>query len=177
MLYVLSLSFRICERCFKYCHVRSEGRACLPLPIRMIPSFAVDRGQDQPWTTRLCLACRKTHFAEHPEPIPETIHERLGVSTDLAVEYGPEAVNAAARPENLSHPWLRERDVLAQARIFLGGDVGLSAKDQSVRGSLEKCRYRQYMYHSRMILVAAGELWVDQAERDLSMALETIYLG
>ncbi|KAG0008871.1 hypothetical protein BGZ81_003829 [Podila clonocystis] len=177
MLYVLALSFRICERCFKYCHVSSEGRACLPLPIRMIPSFAVDHGQDQPWTTRLCLACRKTHFAQHPEPIPEAIHERVRARTDLELEYGFEAVNAMARPGNPSLPWLRERDVLAEARVLFGGDVGLTAKGQSVRDSLKKCNYRQYMYHSRMIVVAAGDLWVDQAERDLCVALESIYLG
>lgn len=180
MLYVLASSFRICEQCFKYCFVGCEGkgRACLPLPIRVIPQLPTDQSdENQSCAIRLCLACRKIHFEQHPEPIPEAIGNRLGIDSDLAKEYGPEAVDAAVPPDIIGTPWLREKDVLVQARVLFGGDVGLAARDQSLKDSLKKCQSRQYMYHSRMIIVAAGNPWVDQEERSLSMALEAIYLG
>ncbi|KAG0354588.1 hypothetical protein BG005_006348 [Podila minutissima] len=175
MLYVLASSFRICEQCFKYCIVGSEGRACFPLPIRVIPLSPTD-SENQPCAIRLCLACRKVHFGRHPEPIPEAIGNRLGIDIDLTDKYGTKAVDTAVRPTIIDAPWLHEKDVLAQARILFGGDIGLAARDQSLKDSLKKCNGRQYMYHSRMIIVAAGDPWVDHAERDLSMALETMYL-
>jgi len=60
--------------------------------------------------------------------------------------------------------------------VRFGGDVGLAARDQLVRDSLKKWNGRQYMYHSRMIIVKAGGPWIDEAERDLSMALGVMYL-
>ncbi|KAF9018989.1 hypothetical protein BGZ52_003825 [Haplosporangium bisporale] len=164
MLYVLASSFRICEQCFRYCAAGSEGRACLPWPARVIPSSS-DQGEHQPWTIRQCLACRKAHFAQHPEPIPVAVDQRYRIGTDLADQYGHEAVIAVARDSILETVLILERDVLAQARVIFGGDVGLTARNQTVKDSLKKCKGRQYMYHSRMIIVTAGDPWVDHAER------------
>ncbi|KAF9384702.1 hypothetical protein CPB97_005438 [Podila verticillata] len=176
MLYVLASSFRICEQCFRYCAAGSEGRACLPWPTRVIPSSS-DQDEHQPWTIRQCLACRRAHFAQYPEPIPVAVDQRYGIGTDLADRYGHEAVIAVAHDEILEAVMILEGDVLAQARVIFGGDIGLTARNQTVKDSLKKCKGRQYMYHSRMIIVAAGGPWVDPAERYLSMALEALYSG
>lgn len=105
------------------------------------------------------------------------VGRRYGISTDLATQYGHEAVITVARDSILEAVLMREKDVMAQARMIFGGDVGLAARNQSVKDSIKKCKGRQYMYHSRMIIVAAGGPWIDEAERELSMALEALYLG
>lgn len=105
------------------------------------------------------------------------VDQRYEIGTDLADQYGHEAVIAVAHDSILEAVLIREGDVLAQARVIFGGDVGLAARNQTVKDSLKKCKGRQYMYHARMIIVAAGDPWVDPAERDLSMALEALYSG
>lgn len=65
---------------------------------------------------------------------------------------------------------LKESDVLGFARRRFG-DVGLAARYQPVCDSLSKCYGRQYMYHSRVILVTAGVHWADHTVHRLSEAL------
>ncbi|KAF9024391.1 hypothetical protein CPC16_007181 [Podila verticillata] len=171
MLYVLAMSFRICEQCFRYCRVVGhKNRACLPLPIPISLSPG-QSGEHTPCTVRLCLACRRTHFKKHPEPIPSALQTRLRDAVDLTLKYGREAVRAATKVRGGKPTCLKESVVLGFARKQYGGDVALAARDQPVCDSLKKCAGRQYMYHSRMIIVATGTPWVDHMASELGETL------
>lgn len=171
MFYVLAMSFRICEQCFRYCRVIGhKNRVRLPLPIPI--SLRSVQGSEHPqYIVRLCLACRKTHFKKYPEPMPFALQTRLRDVTDLTLKYGREAVRAAAKVCGGKSTHLKESVVLGFARKRYGGDVGLAARDLPMCDSLKKCAGRQYMYHSRMIIVAAGAPWVDNSAPELGEKL------
>ncbi|KAG0327094.1 hypothetical protein BG000_001095 [Podila horticola] len=148
MLYVCALSFRICEQCFKYCVVgREVARVCLSR------------------SRSLCSS------KEHPESVPSALQHRYRDATDLTLKYGRVAVRAVRFYSEDLMTHLKESDVLGFSRRRFGGDIGLAARYQPACDSLSKCNGRQYMYHSRMILVTAGVHWADHTVHGLSEAL------
>ncbi|KAI1314613.1 hypothetical protein EDD11_001956 [Mortierella claussenii] len=100
MLYLCSISFQVCEQCFRQCHDKKAGLpklASMPLSVvmgmsgsyntrepsqrlgeQMGPGLNVNVEEEayiehRPWSIRLCRPCRTHHFALHPEPIPTSV--------------------------------------------------------------------------------------------------------
>lgn len=103
--------------------------------------------------------------------MPSALKTRFRDAVDLTLKYGREAVRAATKVSGGKPACLKESVVLGFARKQYGGDVALAAKDRPVCDSLKKCAGRQYVYHSRMIIVAAGAPWVDHTAPELAETL------
>lgn len=106
---VLGHTLVICELCLEAS--RKGVGSDLPLP--------VDR-KDALGRTWMCRRCRRRYYTKFPEPAPPTLPRDYSVSLPL----DPEDNQDGHEAHLIAHP---NQAVLARARAFHGGDIGILA--------------------------------------------------
>ncbi|KAG0369982.1 hypothetical protein BC939DRAFT_81250 [Gamsiella multidivaricata] len=168
-LFICASSLLICEQCFHHCKDAQNyfytlerwlrgGSFFIPLPVWL------------PWANasiRLCFNCRKSHFEQHPEPIPNSfkgkrlcltmVRERLYLSDEEIIQVkrfgcGPGGYKFCAE------------DALMTARTIYGGDIGIATVEKPFPELLGRSENRTYGYHKRRKIMEAGGTWQHIAE-------------
>lgn len=137
MLYMVAISPKVCEQCFKMCSIETDRSSTFPLPT-VAPSQTRStkdityHGEpiDKNFKVCLCVKCRRAYYEVKPEPIPLDMFERRTTYGTIAEKY-PHISEALPVPSRASTQLVNlicnELTYFKAARVLHGGDAGIDA--------------------------------------------------
>ncbi|KAF9278688.1 hypothetical protein BGZ68_008417 [Mortierella alpina] len=147
MHYIISISYQVCDKCTILSNPDSPQKfAAMPLPVLEWPLPRPDQADyyPRPGKIRLCLPCRREHYAVYPEAIPPEVLGRYLPKYPLKEKYFIGEANIKSIKDRRSYEaeteggpyrayddpkgsYYSEQAVLANSRYVYGGDVGIQA--------------------------------------------------